>query len=110
MVVMIATEEFRQRQLRELPRAATISHQVSDPARAQRNRLARDRIVAEDAARSARRHGICVIEIDETRDADAIAGHRGRPLTAIYPAPRHPAADDQHRVSDSSDIRLRHFT
>jgi hypothetical protein len=32
MMVMIATEQFRQRQLRQLPRAATFSHQVSDPA------------------------------------------------------------------------------
>ena len=50
MLVMIATEAFRQRQLRELPRAATISDQVRDPALAQRNRLARDRMVAQDAA------------------------------------------------------------
>lgn len=73
MVVMVVTEAFRQRQLRELPRAATIGHQVSDPARAQRNRLARDQIVADEAVRSARRLGIPVIEVDGTRDADAIA-------------------------------------
>jgi hypothetical protein len=74
MAVMVATEEFRQRQLRDLPRAATFSQQVSDPARGQRNRLARDRIVAEDAASSARRLGIRVIEVDGTHDANAIAG------------------------------------
>jgi hypothetical protein len=73
MVVMVATEEFRQHQLRALPRAAAFSHQVSDPARAQRNRLARDHLVAEDAASSARRLGIRVIEVDGTHDADAIA-------------------------------------
>jgi hypothetical protein len=73
MVVMVATEEFRRRQLRELSRAATVGHQVSDPLRAQRNRLARDRIVADEAAGSARRLGIRVIEIDGTHDADAIA-------------------------------------
>ncbi|MGH3391068.1 MAG: hypothetical protein ACRDOO_19545 [Actinomadura sp.] len=73
MVVMIATEEFRRHQLRELPRAATVSRQISDPVRAQRNRLERDRTVAEDAAASAHRLGIRVIEIDGTRDADAIA-------------------------------------
>lgn len=73
MVVMVATEQFHQRQLRQLPRAATISHQVSDPARAQHNRLARDRIVAEDAAGSARCLGIKVIEVDGTRDAGSRA-------------------------------------
>lgn len=73
MVIMIATEAFRQRQVHELPRATTIGHEVSDPARAQRNRLARDRIVADDAVRSARRLGIRVIEVDGTQDADAIA-------------------------------------
>jgi hypothetical protein len=73
MVVMVATEEFRQYQLRELPRAAAVSQQVSDPARAQRNRLARDRILADDAASSARRLGIRVIEVDGSRDADAVA-------------------------------------
>ena len=73
MLVMIATEAFRQRQLHELPRAATISDQVRDPARAQCNRLARDRIVAEDAASSAHRLGIRVIEVDGICDAEAIA-------------------------------------
>lgn len=70
---MVATEEFRHRQVRELSRAATFSHQVSDPARAQRNRLTRDRLVADDAVRSARRLGIWVIEVDGTHGATAIA-------------------------------------
>jgi hypothetical protein len=91
MVVMVATEAFRRRQLRELPRAAKISSQVSDPAQAQRNRLARDRIVADDAVRSARSLGIRVIEVDGTRDADAIAdvvAHHFQPHLPI------PATDD----------------
>ncbi|MEV4001703.1 hypothetical protein [Actinomadura sp. NPDC049753] len=73
MVVMVPTEAFRDRQLRELTRAAAIGHRVSDPVRAQRNRLERDRLVADDAVRSARRLGIRVIEVDGTRDADAVA-------------------------------------
>ncbi|TYB45761.1 hypothetical protein FXF69_19120 [Actinomadura chibensis] len=73
MVVMAPTQAFRDRQLRELPRSATVSHQVSDPERAQRNRLERDRLVAEDAVRSARRLGIRVIEVDGSRDAAAVA-------------------------------------
>lgn len=91
MAVMIATEEFRQRQLRELPRAAAFSHQVSDPARGQRNRLARDRIVAEDAASSARRLGIRVIEVDGTHDANTIAGIVADHFRPYLPPP---AADD----------------
>jgi hypothetical protein len=91
MAVMVATEEFRQRQLRDLPRAATFSQQVSDPARGQRNRLARDRIVAEDAASSARRLGIRVIEVDGTHDANAIAGIVADHFRPYLPPP---AADD----------------
>jgi hypothetical protein len=91
MAVMVATEEFRQRQLRDLPRAAAFSQQVSDPARGQRNRLARDRIVAEDAASSARRLGIRVIEVDGTHDASAIAGIVADHFRPYLPPP---AADD----------------
>ena len=73
MVVMVPTQEFRDHQLRALPRAAAFGHSVSDPARAQRNRLDRDRLVADDAADAARRLGIRVIEVDGTRAADAVA-------------------------------------
>ncbi|MFF5447704.1 hypothetical protein [Streptomyces sp. NPDC012888] len=73
MIVMVPTPGFRERQARELPRAASLGHPFSDPARAQANRLARDRLVAEDAVRTAHRLGIRVIEIDGSRDADAIA-------------------------------------
>ncbi|MGN9789205.1 hypothetical protein ACTMTF_47995 [Nonomuraea sp. ZG12] len=37
------------------------------------NRLARDRLVADDAARSARRLGIRVLEVDGIDDAEAVA-------------------------------------
>ncbi|NJP94508.1 hypothetical protein HCN51_34560 [Nonomuraea sp. FMUSA5-5] len=73
MVVMVPTAEFRARQVRELPRAAAAPAGVSDPDRAQRNRLERDRLVAEDAVRSARRLGIRVIEVDGTLGAGAVA-------------------------------------
>ncbi|MEJ3748116.1 hypothetical protein WEI85_33125 [Actinomycetes bacterium KLBMP 9797] len=74
MVVMVPTEEFRQHQLARLPRAGTFWLQVSDPELAQRNRIERDRLVAEDAVRNARRLNIRVIEVDGTHDAIAIAG------------------------------------
>ncbi|MFI6517912.1 hypothetical protein ACIBF1_20315 [Spirillospora sp. NPDC050679] len=73
MVVMVPTDGFRDRQAAALPRAAALGDKVSDPARAQRNRLERDRLVAEDAVRSARRLGVRVIEVDGTRDAAAVA-------------------------------------
>jgi hypothetical protein len=72
MVVMVPTEEFRQRQLRELPRAGAVGNVVSDPARAQRNRVARDRLLAEAAVHGARERGIRVLEIDGSADAEAV--------------------------------------
>jgi hypothetical protein len=84
MVVMVPTEEFRQYQIRTLPRAARLGATVSDPDRAQQQRLARDRLMAADAVRTAREHGIRVIEVDGSRDAaavaDVVAGHFRRYL------------------------------
>lgn len=73
MVVMVATEEFRRRQVARLPRAGAIAHQVSDPQLAQRNRVERDRLIAADAVRNAHRLGVRVIEVDGSRDAEAMA-------------------------------------
>ncbi|MEV6239686.1 hypothetical protein [Lentzea sp. NPDC051838] len=73
MVVMVPAPEFREHQIRRLPRAAALGAQVSDPARGQQNRLDRDRLVAEDAVLRARELGIRVIEVDGTRDAEAVA-------------------------------------
>jgi uncharacterized protein (DUF58 family) len=55
---------------------------VSDPERAQQQRLARDRLMAADAVRTARAHGIRVIEVDGSQDAVAglVAGHFRRYL------------------------------
>ncbi|MER6513423.1 hypothetical protein ABT158_41900 [Nonomuraea sp. NPDC001636] len=73
MIVMVPSEAFRQRQLRELPRAGTLRLQVSDPERAQENRLARDRLVADEAVRSACRLGIRVLEVNGSDDAEVVA-------------------------------------
>lgn len=79
MVLLVPTEGFRQRQLRELPRAGALRHDVSDPDLAQRNRIARDRLICDDAVRQAERRDIRVIEVDGSRDAaqvaDVVAGH-----------------------------------
>ena len=73
MVVLAPTDQFRLHQLRTLPRAAAFGHEVSDPELAQRNRIERDRLVGEDAVKSAVRHGIPVIEVDGGHDAEEIA-------------------------------------
>jgi 2-phosphoglycerate kinase len=77
MVVMVPTEDFRQRQLRQWQRAGALRHHVSDPELAQNNRIARDRLIAEDAVRNAERLGICVIEVDGSCDAQAMADQVG---------------------------------
>jgi hypothetical protein len=87
MVVMVPTEEFRRQQLHALPRAAMLGHQVSDPARAQQNRLDRDRLVAEEAAHTARRLGIRVIEVDGSRDAEAVANMVADHFSGYLPLP-----------------------
>jgi len=71
MIVMVPTEEFRQHQIRTLPRASALTVEVSDPMLAQANRVARDRLLAEHAVRAAREHGVHVLEIDGSRDAEA---------------------------------------
>ncbi|WP_328468041.1 hypothetical protein [Streptomyces sp. NBC_00448] len=73
MVVLVPTEDFRQHQIRTFPRAGRLGVPVRDPDRAQANRVARDRMVAEDAARGARRLGVRVIEIDGSLDAAGVA-------------------------------------
>lgn len=74
MVVMVPTPEFRAHQVRALPRAGALGVQVSDPVRAQQNRLERDRLVAEDAVLRALELGIRVIEVDGVADAETVAG------------------------------------
>lgn len=73
MVVLVPTEAFRQHQLRTLSRASALDVPVSDPVRAQANRVARDRLIADDVVRKARHLGIRVIHVDGTRDAAEVA-------------------------------------
>ena len=89
MAVMIPTESFRQHQLRTLPRAATLFTDVSDPARGHANRVARDRLLAEDAVSSARRLGIRIVEVDGTRDAEAVADELAAHFAPYLPPPEH---------------------
>ncbi|WP_028921368.1 hypothetical protein [Pseudonocardia acaciae] len=87
MVVMVPTEEFRRHQVDTLDRAAAIGASgLSDPERAQRNRLARDRLVAEDAVRAADAFGIRVVEVDGSRDAEAVADDLAEHFARYLPA------------------------
>lgn len=74
MVVMVPTEEFRRHQERTLERARTlVGRELSDPERAQRNRVGRDRLVGEHVVANARELGIRVIEVDGSLDAHGVA-------------------------------------
>ncbi|WP_036969258.1 hypothetical protein [Promicromonospora kroppenstedtii] len=87
MVVLVPTEEFRQHHLRTLPRARAVEARVSNPALAQANRVERDRLIADDAVRSARRHGVRVIEVDGVRDAAAVAAEVADVFAPWLPGP-----------------------
>jgi hypothetical protein len=80
MVVLVPTEKFRQHLIATLPRAGRLGNQVSDPELGQHNRVDRDRLIAEDAAQSAVRHRVPVIEVDGSRDANGVADLAAGPL------------------------------
>jgi hypothetical protein len=73
MVLLVPTEEFRRLQMGRLPRAAALSRPVSDPGKAQRHRVERDRLIAEDAVRNAERLGVRVISVDGSHEANGVA-------------------------------------
>jgi 2-phosphoglycerate kinase len=74
-IFLIPTADFRLHQLRELARAGTFPRelQVSDPDKAQQNRIARDMLLAEDAVESARRLQLRVVMVDGSRSAEQVA-------------------------------------
>lgn len=79
MLLLVPTDEFREHQSRTVERAKRPSTPVSDLDLAQRNRRERDRLVAASAVAQAGNHGIRVIHVDGTADAegvaDAVAAH-----------------------------------
>jgi hypothetical protein len=73
-IFLVPTREFRDRQLSQLERAGRLGAAgLSDPARAQRNRVERDEILARDVVDSAAQHGLRVLQVDGSRDAPAVA-------------------------------------
>jgi len=65
-IFLVPTEAFRQHQLGAVPRATGFNPDtpVSDPERAQRNRLERNLILTRDVEREAERHGLRVVQVD----------------------------------------------
>ena len=73
-VFLVPTAAFREHQLAVLERATfPASFAVTDLARAQSNRLARDAILAEAAAREARARGLVVIDVDGAESLEEVA-------------------------------------
>lgn len=71
-VVLVPSDAFRTHQLGTLARAARLSAAVSDPERAQQNRVERDRLLASNAVESAQQLGLRVIEVDGTLDVAGV--------------------------------------
>jgi hypothetical protein len=64
-IFLVPTEEFRQHQLATLPRGrGFFIPGVSDPERAQRNRVERDRLLAEEVVAQADALGLRVVHVD----------------------------------------------
>ncbi len=72
-VFLVPSEAFRQRQLMGLDRAQALSASVSNPARAQQNRIERDRMLATEVVEGAAVHDLPVLVVDGTLDAGAVA-------------------------------------
>jgi hypothetical protein len=67
------------------PFGTLLSTVASDPLRAQANRVERDRQLAADAVRTAREHGVRVLEVDGSADAEAVADAVGAHFSRYLP-------------------------
>ncbi|MFL5914912.1 MAG: hypothetical protein ACJ752_04650 [Gaiellaceae bacterium] len=73
-IFLVPSESFRQSQLDALERAQRLStSRLREPARAQRNRVERDRLLAADVVVRANALGLPLLEVDGTEDEMAIA-------------------------------------
>ncbi len=74
-VFLVPTEEFLAHQLRTVSRAISFNPEtrVSDPERAQRNRLARNQLLAQDVVETANRLGLRVIMVDGSQSSEDLA-------------------------------------
>ena len=86
ILVMVPTDGFRRQQAAIVPRAGALGHRVSDPEKAQRTRMERDRLIAADAVATARQHGIRVFEVDGSTDAEGVADQVAFHFSRFLPA------------------------
>src|SRR5439155_5930725 len=84
-IFLVPSDDFQQRQLRELPRAGRVSFPTSDPERAQRNRVGRDRLLAGELVESARRLGLRTVMVDGTLTVDEVADLVGEHFGPFLP-------------------------
>ena|SRR5437763_13274343 len=72
-VFLVSSDDFRRRQLEGLERARALSTGgLTNPDRAQENRVERDRILAADVVERATALGLPLITVDGSRDAHAV--------------------------------------
>ena len=86
-VFLVPTDAFRDRQRNQVERARSLDVEgLSDATRAQRNRVARDSILAREVVADARRLGLNVIEVDGSEDETAVAARVEQQFRPFLPA------------------------
>ena len=95
-IFLVPTDDFRDRQLRTMPRAAAVSAATRDPERAQRNRVERDRLLARDVLDSASELGLRTVLVDGTRTVDGVAALVEDHFRPFLP-PSRPSFDEHSR-------------
>ena len=84
-IFLVPTRSFRESQLDALGRAKRLGTTVREPTRAQRNRVERDRLLADDVVARATALGLPVLEVDGTEDAPAVAERVERQFRPFLP-------------------------
>jgi hypothetical protein len=102
-IFVVPSDEFRERQAASMPRAGAVGSATSDPERAQRNRVARDRLLTADVTESARELGLRTVVVDGSGTVDDLAA-----LVAEHFAPFLPRARpilDEHLQATMTCVR-----
>ena len=85
-IFLVPTESFRQSQLDALGRAKRISvGGLREPARAQRNRIERDRLLAEDVVARANALGLPTLEVDGIENPLSVSERVGKQFRPFLP-------------------------
>ena len=85
-IFLVPSESFRQSQLDALGRAKRLGIRgLREPARAQRNRVERDRLLADDVVASAAALGLPVLVVDGTENELTVAGRVEKQFRPFLP-------------------------